>query len=126
MSLTACLKYNLTEDSIEKRLKEEEYTVSYISSADETAGYISQNVSISTIISATKTVNDEAAENGVVFYFVKIFFCGNAASAKWVEEKLNAYNENPGYASDKNVIIYRYENVVMVGDYVSVSIARTY
>jgi hypothetical protein len=126
MILGGCLKFSLNQTSIENRLKEDGYTVSYLSASDEITGYLGQGISVTTMLSASKSESNDQIEGGLETFFVKVFFCGDETSAKWVEEKIAAYKDAAGYNSDKNIVIYRYEKVVMVGDYVSVSIARTY
>ncbi|MEG2688651.1 MAG: hypothetical protein RSA24_05735, partial [Clostridia bacterium] len=115
VSLTGCMKVNMSKDKIRKRLINDSYVVSYLSKTPWTADSQTANVNIVEIMCATKK------ENGRVLT-VYIYFCSNDKSTVWVEDKCRKND----LANETQNTIYIYDKIVMYGDYLAVSMARNY
>ena len=123
VTLTACLKIGMREKNIIERLEEAGASVVYERTSPMTlngqAGY-----RIGDIVHATKAYADNGDENETERH-IWIFFAQDARSADWIEEECKKYLEQDPDATAR-WISYRFDEVVMVGYYRLVSIARQY
>ena len=135
-SLTACLKIGIKAENVIKRLEDHGATVkSNLRSAPVIAGWKgSSDADIKNIISAVyvPALNETSTEEGEdltdqetqVLY---VLYGGDKKSADWIEAQCKAYladEENQEICAHWNV--YRYDNVVMIGHYLLLAVARQY
>lgn len=142
-TLTACLKIGMKEENVIKRLKDNGATVTYERSAPMIAEWQSKGMDIKDILLAkldsTEEVvdgatldeetseTDESAEEAPVLQILYIFYANDKATADWIEDKCKEYKsaeENAELVKDWN--LYRYDNIVMIGDFKLLAIARQY
>lgn len=117
-TFTGCLKIGMRKDNIIKRLNDKGYSVSYLSTTDMIKEQQSK-YKIGDIVYACFT-NESTAE----IYAVYVYFCLDDKSADFAEQANRGYNDEAGTYSGWN--IYRYDNVVMFGDYRAIAVARNY
>lgn len=113
-SLSGCMKITLRKDNILSRLKENGYTTAY----KQTTEVVKNNEGthqVKEIIEATKEEKDKN-------FIVTIYNCGSESTAIWVEDLANKYNSE----NKLDFEIYRFQDVVLYGDFESLSIARNY
>lgn len=134
--LTACLKIGMKEKNVIDRLKKHGAEVSYERSSPVIADWQSNGVSIKDILLAVMQDGDNAVdgatldvdtdesenENKQILY---IFYANDKPSADWIEKKCKEYKETNAETC-KNWNVYRYDNVVMIGDYQLLAVARQY
>lgn len=119
-AFTGCMKYGMTEHNLTDRLKENGYRVSTGNSLIEYTDPSLKGVQVTNSLLGDKTEND-------VYYFVYVYYCKDTSSADKVEEVMNGAidgikAENP----DRKYSVYRYENMVLAGDFDSVTAARNF
>ena len=143
-TLTACLKIGMKEENLIKRLKNHGASVSYERSSPITPEWQSKGISIKDILLAAYTEGegevvdgstldeegDEEEQSSVsvtVRQTLYVFYCNDKESGDWVEDKCKAYKaDEQNGETVKNWNIYRYDNVVMIGDYQLLAVARQY
>ena len=66
---------------------------------------------------------EESVSNQTLY----IFYANDKESADWIEEKCKAYKSaEENVETVKGWNIYRYDNIVMIGDYKLLAVARQY
>ncbi|MBQ9276344.1 MAG: hypothetical protein IJ226_01965 [Clostridia bacterium] len=141
-TLTACLKIGMKEENVIKRLKDNGATVTYERSAPMIAEWQSKGMDIKDILLAkldsteqvvdgatldTETSDSDEASEAPVLQLLYVFYANDKATADWIEDKCKEYKsaeENADLVKDWNM--YRYDNIVMIGDYRLLAIARQY
>ncbi len=123
LSLTACLKISMKENSIKDRLTKAGAQIENLRTSPITVDGQSGH-SIEDILLAKMLVTDRVGEEDVeAEESLYIFFARDSKSAAWVESRCKEYisaNELTNWN------VYRYEEVVMCGHYKILKIARTY
>jgi len=121
LSLTACLKIGMTENNIEKKLREAGASVSNERTTPMTVeGQSSHRIGDILLAKLAITEGEEATEADLY-----VFFAMDSRSADWVVDKCHEYvDANAEVCAKWNV--YKYDNVVMCGHYKLLSIARGY
>lgn len=139
-SLTACLKIGMKPENIKSRLEKHGATVkTNLRSAPVIEGWKSgSSVNISNIIYAAYTPPAEESGDYNVTpedpeetpeQELYVIYCGDKKSADWVEEQCKAYKDAEENADIcTGWVVYRYEddNVIMVGHYLLLAVARQY
>lgn len=142
-TLSACLKIGLKQANVIKRLKDHGATVSYERSSPVISEWQSKGISIKDILLAVmpeaqevvdgstldEDSSDEQGESSesVSNETLYIFYANDKESADWIEDRCKEYKsaeENAEIVKYWN--IYRYENIVMIGDYKLLAVARQY
>ncbi len=142
-TLTACLKIGMKEENVIKRLKDEGATVTYERSAPMIADWQSKGIDIKDILLAkledSQDVVDganldadadeesESSTDVLVAKLLYVFYANDKASGDWIEDKCKEYKsaeENAELVKDWNM--YRYDNIIMIGDFKLLAIARQY
>ena len=140
-SLTACLKIGMKSENVVKRLEEHGATVkSNMRSAPVIAGWKNgSSISISNIIYAyytpaaegdeTLTTVEPEGEDEHPEQELYVIYCGDKKSADWVEEQCKAYKnaeENADICANWSVYRYEDDNIIMIGHYLLLAVARQY
>ena len=128
VAFAGCLKISMKKNSVIQRLSDQGYTIKYSSYSEEIDGYQKNGVHIDDIVFATKDENAVDEEGKPAISFVRMFYCTDTDSADWVEEMVKKFRDDNKYelVTNKRIEIYRYENIIFVGDFESVAIARNY
>lgn len=118
----------MKKNSVIQRLTDQGYTIKYVSYSEEIDGYQKSGVHIDDLVYATKDESAVDAEDNPACSFVRMFYCTDTDSADWVEDMLKKFRDENKYelVTNKKIEIYRYENIIFVGDFESVAIARNY
>ncbi len=123
LSLTACLKISMKENSIKDRLTKAGAQIETLRTSPMTvegqSGYSVDDILLAKMIVVDR-VGEEDAEVEESLY---IFFVRDSKSAAWVESKCKEYVSSNELA---NWNVYRYDTVIMCGHYKILTIARTY
>ena len=134
ISFVGCMKVTMTEKSILSRLEKEEYVVMSGHSMKKTIYAYKMDM----------TVHEEYGEIPSAVWEVAIYFMGDTESADKLEESFkelakqyqDAYDEMMALIEKgemetvtqfpKRYMVYRYDNIVVFGDWESVSLVRSY
>lgn len=143
-TLTACLKIGMKEENVIKRLKDSGAAVTYERSAPMIAEWQSKGMSIKDILLAkldgtsgevvdgatldgSSGEQTEEGETAQVVQLLYIIYCSDKETGDWVEDMCKEYKSSEENAElVKNWNMYRYDNIVMIGDYKLLAIARQY
>ena len=139
-SLTACLKIGMQAENIKSRLEKHGATVkTNLRSAPVIEGWKNgSSVTITNIIYASYTPPTEESDDYSVApenseenpeQELYVIYCGDKKSADWVEEQCKAYKdaeENADICAGWSVYRYEDDNIIMVGHYLLLAIARQY
>ncbi len=121
VTLTACLKIGMREKNVVERLEGAGASVAYERTAPMTlngqSGY-----RIGNILHATMVVTEGENEEEQHLY---VYFAQDVRSADWIEGECKSYVKQNGDET-AHWITYRFEEVVMVGHFRLVAIARQY
>ena len=147
ISFVGCMKVTMTEKSILSRLEKEEYVVMSGHSMIPTSDPMMAGLKMKKTIYACKmdmTVHEEYGEIPSAVWEVAIYFMGDTESADKLEESFkelakqydDIYNEMMDLIEKgemesvtqfpKRYMVYRYDNIVVLGDWESVSLVRSY
>jgi hypothetical protein len=147
VSMVGCMKVTMTEKSILSRLEKEEYTVMMGHSMIPMSDPVMSGIKMDKTFYATKIDSTTHAEHGNIAsaaWEVAVYFMGDSASAKKLEdyfkelakqqeqiynqliEQIENGNFDPTIQMPKRYIVYRYDDVVVFGDWESVTIVRSY
>lgn len=119
-TFVGCMKYGMTEHNLTDRLTENGYRVATGKSLVEFSDPTLKGVNVSSSLLGDKTEDE-------IYYFVYVYYCKDSDSADTVEEVMNdaidsMKDENP----NRKYSVYRYENMVLAGDFDSVTVARNF
>ena len=147
ISFVGCMKVTMTEKSILSRLEKEEYVVMSGHSMIPTRDPMMAGLKMKKTIYAYKmdmTVHEEYGEIPSAVWEVAIYFIGDTESADKLEESFkelakqyqDTYDEMMDLIEKgemetvtqfpKRYMVYRYDNIVVFGDWESVSLVRSY
>ncbi len=119
-SLVGCMKYGMTEHNLSDRLSENGYRVASGQSLVEFSDASLKGVNVSSSLLGDKTEDD-------VYYFVYVYYLKDSDSADTVEEVMtDKIDEIKAENPDRKYSVYRYENMVLAGDFDSVTVARNF
>ena len=147
LSLSGCLMVTLRENSILERFAENEFTVLHSHSLIPFSDERMSGLSISKCFTGYKddpSTYDEFGGVGAERWEVSVYFMEDSASAaalvKFLEDEVDKLNKHyddtmskleGGNAEDgtlvpKRYLVYRYNDIVVFGDWQSVSLVRGY
>lgn len=124
ISMTACLKISMNENSIKDRLTKAGAQIKVERTTpitkDGQSGYRIDDILLAKL-AVTDRVDGEDVELDESLY---VFFASDDSSADWIEKKCKEYVKQNDDLINWNV--YRYDTIVMCGHYKILSIARSY
>lgn len=119
-TFVGCMKYGMTEHNLTDRLSKNGYRVATGETLVPYTDPALKGVNVSSSILGEKTDSD-------VYYFVYVYYCKDSDSADTVENVMNGAIEGiKAENADRKYSVYRYENMVLAGDFESVTTARNF
>lgn len=118
ISLTGCLRLSLEFNKITQKMRAEGFDISYVIDTEWTTNTSGEELTIYKLVEINK--ND-----GVNTFSLIMYECDTDVSAEWVEEKCKERAVELD-VPEKDFITYRFETLVLFGDYRTLALARGY